>query len=106
MRAKKITVIPNGVDLDRVAFDKQAQKAAQAQLSSSSGGNPLFDLMKHFLTLLMIALVLFCLWPFRRLVHVFSAPIGYLFRPYIVYRSREVAAKQELVGSAPRRRGW
>jgi nitrate reductase gamma subunit len=40
------------------------------------------------------------------LVHVFSAPIGYLFRPYIVYRSRDVAAKSELVGSQPHRRGW
>ena len=54
----------------------------------------------------MIALVLFCLWPFTRLVHVFSAPIGYLFRPYIVYRSRDVASGTELVGSHPRRRGW
>ncbi|MGV0656088.1 respiratory nitrate reductase subunit gamma [Mycolicibacterium thermoresistibile] len=51
-----------------------------------------------------IALVLFCLWPFTRLVHVFSAPIGYLFRPYIVYRSRE--ATRELVGSHAPRRGW
>ncbi|BBZ06680.1 nitrate reductase subunit gamma [Mycolicibacterium doricum] len=54
----------------------------------------------------IIALVLFCLWPFTRLVHVFSAPIGYLFRPYIVYRSRDVARKGELVGSHPPRRGW
>ncbi len=54
----------------------------------------------------MIALVLFCIWPFTRLVHVFSAPIAYLFRPYIVYRSREEAGKGELVGSHPRRRGW
>ncbi|KUI23769.1 nitrate reductase [Mycobacterium sp. IS-1742] len=54
----------------------------------------------------IIALVLFCLWPFTRLVHVFSAPIGYLFRPYIVYRSRDVAGKGELVGSQPHRRGW
>ncbi|KUI40788.1 nitrate reductase [Mycobacterium sp. GA-1199] len=54
----------------------------------------------------IIALVLFCLWPFTRLVHVFSAPIGYLFRPYIVYRSREVVDKGELVGSRPHRRGW
>jgi len=54
----------------------------------------------------LIALVLFCLWPFTRLVHVFSAPIGYLFRPYIVYRSRDVAAGNELVGSRPHRRGW
>ncbi|WP_166905889.1 respiratory nitrate reductase subunit gamma [Mycobacterium sp. DL440] len=54
----------------------------------------------------MIALALFCLWPFTRLVHVFSAPIGYLFRPYIVYRSRDVAERGELVGSQPHRRGW
>ncbi|GAA2558049.1 respiratory nitrate reductase subunit gamma [Mycolicibacterium diernhoferi] len=53
-----------------------------------------------------IAMVLFCLWPFTRLVHAFSAPIGYLFRPYIVYRSRDVAAGGELVGSRPHRRGW
>jgi nitrate reductase gamma subunit len=54
----------------------------------------------------MIGLVLFCIWPFTRLVHVFSAPVGYLFRPYIVYRSREVSAGKELVGSHPPRRGW
>lgn len=54
----------------------------------------------------MIAMVLFCLWPFTRLVHVFSAPIAYLFRPYIVYRSRDAAGKGELVGSHPQRRGW
>ena len=54
----------------------------------------------------MIGMVLFALWPFTRLVHAFSAPIGYLFRPYIVYRSRDVARPGELVGSRPHRRGW
>ncbi|PRC46695.1 respiratory nitrate reductase subunit gamma, partial [Mycobacterium sp. ITM-2017-0098] len=54
----------------------------------------------------MIALTLFCLWPFTRLVHVFSAPIGYLFRPYIVYRSRDLSDSGDLVGSRPHRRGW
>jgi nitrate reductase gamma subunit len=34
---------------------------------------------------LMAAFLLFALWPFTRLVHVFSAPLGYLTRPYIVY---------------------
>ncbi len=38
------------------------------------------------------ALVLFAIWPFTRLVHVFSAPVGYLFRPYVVYRSRDHAS--------------
>jgi nitrate reductase gamma subunit len=39
-------------------------------------------------------------------VHAFSAPVGYLFRPYVVYRSRDVAGKDHLVSSVPRRRGW
>ncbi|MEU4445489.1 respiratory nitrate reductase subunit gamma [Actinosynnema sp. NPDC050801] len=34
------------------------------------------------------AWVLFAFWPFSRLVHVFSMPLGYLTRPYVVYRSR------------------
>ena len=54
----------------------------------------------------LVGLALFALWPFTRLVHAFSAPIGYLFRPYVVYRSRDVAGKGQLVGSQPRRRGW
>ena len=54
----------------------------------------------------LIGLTLFALWPFTRLVHAFSAPVAYLFRPYIVYRSRDVAARNELVGSQPRRRWW
>ncbi|MFC5338995.1 respiratory nitrate reductase subunit gamma [Leucobacter denitrificans] len=48
------------------------------------------------------ALLLFALWPFTRLVHVFSAPIGYLFRPYVVYRSRDAVQQ----GSRPVKRGW
>ena len=47
------------------------------------------------------AFCLFAFWPFSRLVHVFSAPLGYLTRPYIVYRSRD----QRLGNRAPRR-GW
>ena len=31
------------------------------------------------------AFALFSLWLFTRLVHVFSVPVGYLFRPYVVY---------------------
>src|SRR6202012_3851694 len=72
--------------------------------------DPRGDLMAHaafyYQIHVLIALALFALWPFTRLVHAFSAPIAYLFRPYIVYRSRDVADKHQLVGSAPRRRGW
>jgi nitrate reductase gamma subunit len=52
----------------------------------------------------LTAFLLFALWPFTRLVHVFSAPLGYLTRPYIVYRSRDVRADSP--GSRRPRRGW
>ncbi|MBV9514643.1 MAG: respiratory nitrate reductase subunit gamma [Mycobacteriaceae bacterium] len=35
----------------------------------------------------LIVLVLLAIWPYTRLVHMFSAPVGYLVRPYVVYRS-------------------
>lgn len=47
------------------------------------------------------AWALFAFWPFSRLVHVFSAPIGYLTRPYVVYRSRD-----ERLGTHAPHRGW
>ena len=50
----------------------------------------------------LVAFALFALWPFTRLVHVFSAPLGYLTRPYIVYRSRD----DSTLGSHQPRRGW
>jgi nitrate reductase gamma subunit len=49
----------------------------------------------------LIGMLLFAIWPFTRLVHAFTAPIGYLFRPYIVYRSRSGGPT-----SRPPRRGW
>ena len=50
----------------------------------------------------LVAFALFALWPFTRLVHVFSVPLGYLFRPYVVYRSRD----DQQLGSHSPRRGW
>jgi nitrate reductase gamma subunit len=50
----------------------------------------------------LAGMALFLIWPFTRLVHAFSAPVGYLFRPYIVYRSRDEAG----AGSRAPRRGW
>jgi nitrate reductase gamma subunit len=37
----------------------------------------------------LVVLVLLAIWPYTRLVHVFSAPLGYLTRPYVIYRSRD-----------------
>lgn len=53
----------------------------------------------------LAAFLLFAIWPFTRLVHVFSAPIGYLTRPYIVYRSRDGRPGTGTGTRAPKR-GW
>jgi nitrate reductase gamma subunit len=45
----------------------------------------------------LLAWLLLAFWPFTRLVHMLSAPVGYLTRPYVVYRSRD---------EAKARRGW
>lgn len=49
----------------------------------------------------LMGMLLFVIWPFTRLVHAFTAPLHYLFRPYIVYRSRDIDSR-----SAGHRRGW
>ncbi|MFD2797715.1 respiratory nitrate reductase subunit gamma [Promicromonospora vindobonensis] len=58
---------------------------------------------------IVAAFLLFALWPFTRLVHAFSAPVGYLFRPYVVYRSRDATspgATSGGSGSHSPRPGW
>lgn len=45
--------------------------------------------------------LLFMIWPFTRLVHALSAPVGYTTRPYLVYRSRDAN-----VSTAASGRGW
>ncbi len=68
-------------------FDLHPELMAAAPLSFQA----------HSLT----AFLLFALWPFTRLVHAFSAPIGYLWRPYVIYRSRD-----DRLGTRARRPGW
>ncbi|MDH5723472.1 MAG: respiratory nitrate reductase subunit gamma [Alphaproteobacteria bacterium] len=38
---------------------------------------------------LVLGMFILLVWPFTRLVHVFSAPIGFVFRPYQIVRKRE-----------------
>ena len=47
------------------------------------------------------AFLLLLIWPFTRLVHVFSAPFQYLGRPYIVYRSKGDTGQRPVPGRAP-----
>lgn len=49
----------------------------------------------------LAGMLLFAVWPYTRLVHFFSAPVGYTTRPYTVYRDRATT-----VGKPQRPRGW
>lgn len=51
----------------------------------------------------LAAFLLFGIWPYTRLVHAFSAPVFYLWRPYLVYRTRDEVAQP---GQASTPRGW
>lgn len=50
----------------------------------------------------VVGMALIALVPFTRLIHMFSAPVQYLFRPYVVYRSKDARR----VGARAERRGW
>ena len=52
---------------------------------------------------ILVGLALIALIPFSRLVHAFTVPLHYLFRPYVVYRSRDAVAPTP---SRSRVRGW
>jgi len=56
--------------------------ALQPNVTLMSGAPLIFQL--HAIT----AFLFFAVWPFSRLVHVWSVPIGYLTRPPIVYRKQ------------------
>jgi len=43
------------------------------------------------------AFIFFAIWPFTRLVHVFSLPLHYLGRRYVVYRQAKPKKKTEFV---------
>ena len=68
--------------------------------------NPQIELMAEapasFHVHAIAGMLLFIIWPFTRLVHAFSAPLGYLVRPYVVYRAR---GPHEAGNRAPQR-GW
>lgn len=51
----------------------------------------------------IFGMALFIIWPFTRLVHSLSAPVGYLFRPSIVYRTRDGLS---VAGNRKARPGW
>ena len=56
-----------------------------------------FQFQAHAVTAFLLVMI----WPFTRLVHVFSAPFQYLARPYIVYRSKGDTGQRPTPSRAP-----
>ncbi len=72
---------------EMVKFMNWAQHIATFRGGASEYISDVHWVFKSHLTLGMFILLVF---PFTRLVHAFSAPVGFLFRPYQVVRKREV----------------
>ncbi|MCL4312789.1 MAG: respiratory nitrate reductase subunit gamma [Actinobacteria bacterium] len=62
-------------------------------------GNPNVAVIAHAPLLYQLhataAWVIFAVWPFSRLVHAWSYPLWYLWRPFVVYRERAAARPNE-----------
>jgi nitrate reductase gamma subunit len=67
---------------------------AQGVITLQPGGAELLkDIPWHYLVHLVLGMTIFLLFPFSRLVHIWSAPVGYLGRPgYQVVRSSRSAS--------------
>jgi nitrate reductase gamma subunit len=49
------------------------------------------------------AWMIWVVWPFSRLVHAWSYPLWYLWRPYVVYRGRETSRRPSEPGTGGRK---
>lgn len=63
----------------------------------------MLDVPWQFKVHVISGFTMLAVWPFTRLVHAFSAPVGYVNRPYVVYRSRDITTQpsQQHVAWAP-----
>jgi nitrate reductase gamma subunit len=62
-------------------------------------GNPDVDAISHAPLIYQVhataAWAILAVWPFTRLVHAWSVPLWYLWRPFVLYRSRTAAHPTE-----------
>jgi nitrate reductase gamma subunit len=60
------------------------------------------DAPLYFRVHAVAGMMVFIIWPFTRLIHAFSAPLLYAFRPYVIYRDRG----DHDPGTREAKRGW
>jgi nitrate reductase gamma subunit len=100
-----VTLVFNGIQSGAAGFNYRATVAPwfRSIFVLSPNVRLMADAPVDYQVHTLVGMALVVIWPFTRLIHAFTAPIHYLFRPYIVYRRR--AAKPR-PGARPARRGW
>ena len=79
--------------LGNIADEYDYRETVSPWFRNIFSGSPQPELMEgvplSFALHALVVMTLIAIWPYTRLVHVFSAPVGYVVRPYVVYRSRD-----------------
>ena len=96
------TMVGAGVIGDGHNYREDVSVWFRSILTLQPQGELMADAPSSFRVHAVAGMLVFMIWPFTRLVHAFSAPLGYLFRPYVVYRDRGPHDQ----GSHAPRRGW
>ncbi len=96
------TLVGAGVLGDGHNYREDVSVWFRSILTLQPQGELMADAPLSFRVHAVAGMLVFCVWPFTRLVHAFSAPLGYLVRPYVVYRDRG----EHDPGSRATRRGW
>lgn len=96
------TLVGAGVLGDGHNYREDVSVWFRSILTLQPQGELMADAPLSFRVHAVAGMLVFCVWPFTRLVHAFSAPLGYLVRPYVVYRDRG----DHDPGSRATRRGW
>ncbi|MCK6450134.1 MAG: respiratory nitrate reductase subunit gamma [Alphaproteobacteria bacterium] len=83
-----ITIPFSGQHLDGSTMVKLAEWAQHIVTLRPGAADLVADVAPVFKLHMALGMTIFLIFPFGRLVHVWSAPIGYIFRPYQVVRRR------------------
>ncbi len=83
-----ITIPFSGQHLDGSTMVKLAEWAQHIVTLRPGAADLVVDVAWVFKLHMALGMTIFLIFPFGRLVHIWSAPVGYLFRPYQVVRRR------------------